>query len=143
MANQNTELLNELYKASSMGTSSINKILPKVKNPKLKKDLKAQLDTYHDSCQRLRSQIYQNNSEPQDINAVAKIMADMGITFNTAVDTSPTKIAELMINGTNMGIIAVQKALNSCPNADDNLKKQTQDMLSAEQKYIDILKNYL
>lgn len=143
MTNEDLDLLNSLYKNATMATSSINTILPKVESPKLKSELQAQLNNYSTECQDLRSKIYAANDEPDKINLLTKTYADAGILMSTMMNSSPSHIAEMMIQGTNMGVIEISKALNSDKNILPELKMQAETMLRKEQQYIDKLKAYL
>lgn len=143
MPNQNIDILNSIYKNASMGTSAISKVLPKVNNPKMKQELKNQRNNYHTICQDVRNQIYDLNSEPQTISPVSKVYADLGITASTLTNNSPTHIAEMMIQGTNMGIIEIVKAINSYDSITPEMKNQADSILKREQQYIDNLKAFL
>lgn len=49
----------------------------------------------------------------------------------------------MLIQGTNMGIIKINKALNHTVTASPKLVQEAKDMLKKEQAYIDNLKGYL
>ena len=80
--------------------------------------------------------------KPQPLSKTAKLMSKMGICFNCAKDKSE-HIAEMLIQGTNMGIIKINKALNHTVTASPKLVQEAKDMLKKEQAYIDNLKGYL
>lgn len=143
MPNQNIDILNSIYKNASMGTQAIQKVLPKVKNPKMKQELKCQRNHYHSICQDIRTQIYDLNAEPQDINSMIKLYSDAGIAVSIFINSTPSHIAELMIQGTTMGIIDIIKAMNCYQDINPELKKQAEKILKREQEYIDNLKVYL
>lgn len=143
MPSQNIDILNSIYKNASMGTSAISKVLPKVNNPKMKQELKNQRNNYHTICQDVRNQIYELNSEPKAINPISKAYADIGIAASTLTNNSSNHIAEMMIQGTNMGIIEIVKAVNSYENITPELKSQADSILKREQQYIDNLKAFL
>ena len=143
MQNQETKLLSSLYKNASMGTSSINTILSKVKNPKLKGELIAQLKNYSTEATSLKKMITEKNGEPRDINLLTKTYADAGIMVSTMMNSTPSHIAEMMIQGTNMGVIEITKALNADKEVDPQLKQHAEDMLQKEQLYTNKLKTYL
>ena len=143
MQNQDLELLNSLYKNASMGTTSINTILPKVEDPQLKGELQAQLNNYSTECQDLKQKIQMQNEEPKEIGNLSKFYADAGIMMSTMMNSAPSHIAEMMIQGTNMGVIEITKNLNADKNITPEIKSQAEDMLKKEQQYIDKLKAYL
>ncbi len=139
----NVFLLKELYKVSSMGTAAINRVIPHVEDRGLRLALKSQRDCYNDNCRDLKEKLSKENAEPRKVNPMERMMSDIGIMYNTAIDNSSGKIAELMMNGTNMGIIAVQRALNEAKGADPELRSQAETLLRKEQVYLNRLKKYL
>ncbi len=143
LKSHNVFLLKELYKASSMGTASINRIIPHVSDRNLRLALKSQRDCYNDNCRIFKQKLAEEDSEPRKVNAVTRMMSDIGIFYNTAVDSSSGKIAELMMNGTNMGIIAVQRALNETKGADKEIRAEAERLLRNEQVYLNRLKKFL
>lgn len=143
MAEKKADLLNSLYKNASMGTSSIRTVLPNVKNPQLRRELKTQLETYQDSCRQLHHQIHSVNEKSGILERLTQTYADAGIVVSTLLDSSSSHIAEMMIQGTNMGIVEITKSLNSDSSTTPELKTQAENMLKNQQAYIDKLKYYL
>lgn len=143
MKNKNLEILNSLYQNTSMGISALEKIIPKVSDSNLKGELQAQLRNYNEQNQHLTQAIYSFDAAPKDLGAYTKASADIGITMNTLVSTSPSHIAKMMIQGTDMGIIDINETLNKCNGIDQNVVTQATDILSNEQQYIEKLKKYL
>ncbi|MEG0614879.1 MAG: hypothetical protein RR540_03910 [Oscillospiraceae bacterium] len=143
MPKQNIDLLNSLYKTAAMGTFTIQSILPKVENPNLREELSAQLDNYHTETKALKEQIFNEKGVPEDIGNFTKFYADLEISVSTMKDCSPSHIAEMIIKGSNMGILDVQKNLNACSNPPPDVKKKANAMLKQEQEYINKMKSYL
>lgn len=143
MENVNLALLNSLYQNTAMGINAINQIIPKIDDTQLKGELQAQLNNYHGHAENLRQQIYALDSEPADLGVLQKATSNAGIAFSTLTNSSTTHIAEMMIQGTNMGVIDINKLLNQCQPIDENLKTEARNILSQEQQYIDKLKMFL
>lgn len=142
MYSQN-KLYNALYQNAEMGTSSIRKVFPKVQDSKLKSELRMQLSNYKNQTNQLIGEMRSQNMKPEPVPKMTKIMTSMGIAMNCAKDNSTEHIAEMLIQGTNMGVIKINKALNSSVTASPKLVQEAKLMLSKEQKYIDDLKAYL
>ena len=138
-----TGILNSLYQNVSMGESSIKKILPKVKDPAMKSELQRQLRNYKNQVSNVTSQLKAENQKPTDLGFIAKTMSSAGIALNCAKDSSSQHLAEMMIQGTNMGVIKINKALNSAVDASPKLIQEATSLLAHEQKYINNLKSYL
>ena len=65
------------------------------------------------------------------------------IQMNTLLDSSEQHIAEMMINGTTMGIIDMTKKLNELEKPKANEKKIAEEFIESSQAYIDMWKTYL
>ena len=65
------------------------------------------------------------------------------IQINTLRDSSEQHIAEMMINGTTMGIIDINKKLNELEQPKAKEKDIAEEFIENSQAYIDMWKNYL
>lgn len=106
-------VLDELNKGCSMGIDAISYILDKVKNSEFKKVLEIQLNDYKQISKEIKK-LYPNYSDkkPHETSTMNKIMTFYGIEMKTMTDESDSKLAELLLKGTNMGIIEGRRLLN-------------------------------
>lgn len=141
--NEQTKLLNALYQNAEIGTGAIRKIFPKVQDTRLKNELRMQLSNYRDSTNTIAHQMKARNEKPQPASKLTKMMTSAGIAVNCAKDNSTEHIAEMLIQGTNMGVIKINKAINRSSSVNPKVIQEAKTMLSAEQRYIDNLKGYL
>lgn len=140
---EQSKLYNALYQNAEMGTSSIKKIFPKVYDTKLKNELRMQLSNYKEQTNQIVGKMKSQHLKPQPLPKMVKLMSQIGITLNCAKDKSTEHIAEMLIQGTNMGVIKINKAINHSLTASPKLVQEAKKMLSKEQQYIDNLKSYL
>lgn len=124
-------VLDELNKGACMGKDAIHFILDKVKDEELKKELNRQYNKYKEISEEI-NEIYPkyNEGKPHKTGAVNKIMTWYGIEMKTLLDESTSKVAELLLQGTNMGIIEGRRLLNH--------KKTDSDVHVIVQKYVDM-----
>ncbi len=140
----NINALDELNKGASMGRETINYVLDNVKDKKLKKVLTNQLKEY----ERLLSKIekiypkYNKNKEPHEINMMEKKMAKKGLEMRLFVDDSASRISELFLKGTNMGIIEGRKLLNN-KNIDSKVHSLLDEFVNMQEAYVEKLKEFL
>ena len=71
-----------------------------------------------------------------------KMMTWYGIQKDTILDDSVSKLADLLINGTNMGIIEGRKLLNN-KTMDKKVHKICSEYVKVQEKYIEKLKKFL
>ena len=106
MENQNLNILDEVNKGATMGMDAITIISEKVKDNEFKKVLETEFDKYNQIYHRV-NELYNNYSdkEPHETNAMNKMMTWYGIQMKTMADDTTSKLSELLMQGTNMGII--------------------------------------
>ena len=73
---------------------------------------------------------------------ITKAMTWYGIEKDTMMDDSISKLADLLINGTNMGIIEGRKLLNN-KKMDKKVHKLCCDYTKMQENYIEKLKKFL
>lgn len=141
--NDKEKLLTAVLQNSEMGTSAIRQIFPSVSDSTLRTELRHQLAEYEKQHNNVCRQMQLLHMKGKPISPMAKAMSSMGIAMKTAADNSSQHLAEMLIQGTNMGIIEINKALNSAKDISGSLKNDTKELLRKEQQYIDRLKSYL
>ena len=133
--------LNALYKNTDMGSTAISNILSKTSDEKLKTELSSQLEMYKNHSKQLENQMAFYGEVPKGAGNMTKAYTNMAIKMSMLKDNSTSNIAEKMIQGTNMGIIELNKLMNSTNNK--RIQNQAQEILNNEQEYIDRLKQFL
>ena len=140
---QNRELLNAIYKNTRMATLAIDSIRDKFENKKLLSLIKKQNKKYEDITHRCEKIAQENNILLNDVGGMQKMMNTSTINVKTYIDNSTCHIAEMMIKGTNMGIIDVVKKTGEFKTASQEILKLAHDLQSAEEEFVDILKTFL
>ena len=135
--------LDEIHKGSCMGVDAISFILDKVEDEKLEKLLRKQYKSYKDICERIET-IYSkyNEGKPHSTSMPEKVMTDWMVNMKTMVDKSTSHITELLIQGTNMGIIEGRRILNK-KNLNEEVNDLVQKYVTMQEKYLDNLKEFL
>ena len=141
--NPNVAALNMIYQNSKMAIDSIDCLIPKVKNINLKKDLASQMLGYHNLVKNSSSQLYNINHYPEDVNIFAKIPAAASIYIKSAVDSSESHIAEMMIQNATAGLIELQRNFNHNKNLSHEVYEIGIGAINFEQTNIHKLRNYL
>ena len=141
---QNKDTLDELNKGCAMGMDALKYVLDKVEDNSFKKVLENQYKEYkdiHDEIEKL----YQKYSDetPSETGIMTKAMTWSAVEMKTLMDNSNSKIAELLLQGTNMGIIEGRKLINHKPNIDDEVDKVLNEYVSMQENAVEILKKYL
>lgn len=137
------EILKEINKDAKTGIDGLNYTLEKVEESNLKNLLYNEKNSYQNIYDRTKELLIQRNEEIEDTSAVQKAMSWMGIQLSTLTDKSSSQIAEILIQGNDMGVIKGTKLLNNMEFSDTQIQNILQDFVRLQQKNIDDLKQYL
>lgn len=80
---------------------------------------------------------------PKDDNPMTEVMAWTGIQMNTITDKSNSHIADMLIQGTTMGIIEGRKLLNQNPNIDQEVRQVLDTFVKMQENNVEKLKTFL
>lgn len=144
MENQNLNILDEVNKGATMGMDAISYVSEKVVDNDFKEVLDTEYNKYKDISNRVNN-LYDNYSskEPHETNAMNKMMTWYGIQMKTMVDDSTSKLSELLMQGTNMGIIEGRRLLNQNQNIEPDVKNILNDFVVMQEDSVETLKKYL
>lgn len=145
MENENLNILDEINKGATMGMDAISYISEKVKDNTFKQVLNGEYNKYKDISRRVNN-VYQNYTtakEPHETNAMNKMMTWYGIQMKTMTDDTTSKLAELLMQGTNMGIIEGRRLINNNSNISNNVKNILNDFVTMQEDSVETLKKYL
>lgn len=144
MKNQNLNILDEVNKGATMGMDAISYVSEKVVDNDFKEVLNTEYNKYKDISNRVNN-LYDNfsNKEPHETNAMNKMMTWYGIQMKTMTDDSTSKLSELLMQGTNMGIIEGRRLLNQNQNIESDVKNILNDFVVLQEDSVETLKKYL
>ena len=140
---KNVEALKEICKGVKMGMDSISYLQEKVDTVELSDYLKHEYSMYNNVLKKVDSAFANYNVEPNDYGLGQKVMLWSGIQANTIKDTSNSKISEILMQGTNMGIIEGRRILNANKDLDSNVRKLINDFVSYQEQSVEKLKKFL
>lgn len=141
--NINLTILNEINKAAKMGMDSISYVIKKVGDENMKENLTTQFSEYGRIVDRVNNQFDKYGEIPDEAPVSDKMMSWTGVQLNTIKDKSNSHIAEMMIQGGDMGIIECQKLLNHNPYADNEVKNILNDFITVQKNDIEQMKTFL
>lgn len=142
--NQNLNILDEVNKGATMGINAITYVFPKAKDADFKKVLNVERNKYEKISERVND-LYSNYSqkEPHETNTMEKMMTWYGIQMNTLKDDSTSKLSELLMQGTNMGIIEGRRLINQNTYIAQDVKDILNDFVVMQEDSVETLKKYL
>lgn len=143
MHNQEINIYREIQRNTEMGMKAIDSISDKVFDDSLAKLIAKQSSEYAGIRNRAYDKLLEAGAEPYRSSHMENLMLTGGIYLNTLLNTSTAHIAELMIKGSNMGIVEMNKVLNHNEDALREATEMAEGLLSLEAKSMESLKKYL
>lgn len=140
---QDAELLNFVYQNAQMGVETIHQILKAVEHEGLKKQLQRQMEEYEDFQKEAAGMLEQNGYDEKGIRSFEKIRTYLMVNFQTMTDRTTSHIAEMMMIGSNMGVIQAVKNLKKYDNVDKNVKDLMERLRKKEEQNLEKLKEFL
>lgn len=142
--NQNAEMLNFIYQNSEMGVETLNQIIQIVENQSLTKQLESQRRMYKEIHEKSKEMLNENGYDEKAISTFEKITAYIMINLKTLTDKSDSHIAEMLIQGSNMGIIDAVKKINEYEkSAEKDIIALMKKLKKFEEENAEKLKAYL
>ena len=137
------DFLSEIYKNTKMGADSIINLLPKDEGIRSLRTM--QLDGDERYAARAQEALEARGVDAKEENVMTRLGARMGMAFNTMLDSTTGHIAEMMIEGSNMGITDMTKLLNNfgVGNGDSEAVRLAREVVHFEEHNLEMLKPYL
>ena len=139
----NIKVLDEVNKGCAMGMDALKDILEKAEGKKFKETLEKHYEKYDKLSEKIRD-LYDEYCEsgPDETSKMEKTMTWYGIQMRTITDSSTSKLAELLMQGTNMGIIEGRKILNH-KDVDKKVNNIVDEFVKMQEKNVEELKEFL
>lgn len=138
------EMLNFIYQNSQMGVETLNQLIPMIDNEAFKKRIEAQLKEYEQIHEEAKKLLNRHGYDEKGIGALEKIMAYLMIDMKTLMDKSSSHITEMLIQGSNMGIIDAVKRINQYEKeAEKEVTALMKRLLKFEENNVERLKEAL
>ncbi|HHU92459.1 MAG TPA: hypothetical protein GXZ20_04920 [Halanaerobiaceae bacterium] len=143
MSNDTVKLLRECNAGCKSATNSMEQVLRYLDN----EDLKNLIDEYNDKHIKLGDECHQMlnelDEEEKDPDKMAKTFSWISTEVKLMVNDNSQKIAELMIDGCNLGIKSLSKYINQYKNASNESVDLAKRLIKIEQEFMNELLKYL
>ncbi len=144
MIEQDTvKLLRECDAGVKMGVSSIEDVLPHVRNADFEKLLTKCKNEHNQLDGELQKLLDKYKDEGKEPNPIAKGMSWMKTNMKLGLDESDETVADLITDGCNMGVKSLNKYLNKYEAADEVSKDICKRLINLEEKLAVDIRSYL
>lgn len=137
------ELLNELHKATKAAIVGIDNLKAEINNGDFVELVQKQNQYYEAFSKRIKKMAVNFEFEPDDINIFMKAGSFMQSKFKTMMDSSDEKVAEILINGTKMGIQNMNELIHEYEDANGNILALAKEFKENLEKFLTSLKEFV
>lgn len=137
------DLLKDISESSEMGRDSIMHVIKLTDDPTFRKALETQLTEYANMYDTADKMLQERGSRPSGISPAAKATSYVMATMKTLKNNTPSCIAEMMIQGSTMGITKITRQLNEYDGSDEAVAHLGEKQLKTEQANIEEMKKFL
>ena len=141
--NIENELANRIYENVRMASYAIDCIIEKIENKKLAELLRSQNKFYLSAVVDIEKLAKKLSFDLKDINPILKGMSYISIKTKTIMNNDSPKLAEMLVQGTTMGITDTLKALSEFKTKNEELLTLAKRIVSHEEEFVDSLKTFL
>ena len=143
MENENLNILDEVNKGATMGMDAISYVSEKAKDNNFKEVLDVEYNKYKKISTRVHDMYeHYSDKQPHETNSMTKAMTWYGIQMRTMMDSTTSKLSELLMQGTNMGIIEGRKLLNN-KETNQEIHDLLEEFVTMQEDSVEQLKKFL
>jgi len=136
-------LLQECNAGIKMGVSSIDEVLPKVKNSELRTKLESCRKKHGELGDDTHALLNEYGDTGKEPTPMAKAMSWMKTNMKLSMDEKDETVADLITDGCNMGVKSLSRYLNEYKAADERSKDIAKRLISLEEQLVDDMRPYL
>lgn len=137
------ELLAEVFRNSQLALQSIADILPETEDLELREELMRQHEEYEKIGGRAAILAKDKAIELKSPGPIKKAMMWSSIKMNTMSDNSRSHIAEMMVQGTVMGITALRSSIGEAEEQGDEIRSLAKELLAMEESFEKVWKKMI
>lgn len=142
--NQDTvRLLKECNSGCKMATNSMEQVLPYVTDDKLKSVIMNYNDKHIKIGDECHQMLNESLEDEQDPHVMAKAFSWISTEVKMMLSNDAQKIADLLIDGCNMGIKSLSGYLNQYTSASEDSREMARKLIWIEQEFTKDLLEYL
>lgn len=143
ITNVDLDLLEKTYQNAKMGITAIEAVLDKASDREFYSDLNKQLQDYKMLAGKSKQQLRKNGVRPKDNSLYKSMMLKSNIKMNTMISSDDSHIAQMVIQGSTMGVTQMTRLLHANRDADGISTQIARDFVKKEEDNINTMKNYL
>lgn len=141
--NATVKVLKEIYQSAKTAMDAISVLIPKAQASDFRTSLENQLEEYHNIADEATMQLHGFRELPDDVSVFTKLGMWSAVQMNTITNQNTDHMAEIMINGSTMGIIDMTKYMKNNHDISPYVTDLASRLIKTEQKNIEVMKQFL
>lgn len=137
------KMLNMISKNAEMGVVGIDAVKDYASSEKFKKELMNQRSEYSKIYKSAYSMLKESGCDVLHVNPMAKMSTEMMSRMKTMADPTDEKIAEMMLQGSAMGVAKVIRNSNEYTGNNKEINDLAEKLRKTEEQNIENMKRYL
>ena len=137
------KLLRECDAGIKMGIASIDDVLDKICSENFAEVLRKCKCEHFNLAGEIEDKLKRHCDSGKEPNCVAKKMSWVKTNMKLAMDDSDAAIADLMIDGCNMGVKSLSRYLNQYPAADSESRSIAKRLIEEEESHAKSMRGFL
>ncbi len=143
IGNIDLDLLEKTYQNAKIGITAIEEVIDKASNTDLIRDLNNQLKDYSEIANKAREELLKNGTGAKEKPIYDRAMMRGNIKMNLWMEPTDSRIADMVIKGSTMGMTQMSKLINDKKDADGTSVQIAKEFVRKEESNIQTMKAYL
>ncbi|MBO5284229.1 MAG: hypothetical protein J6B43_14100 [Lachnospiraceae bacterium] len=143
MRSQEVAIYREIQKNTEKAMRALDIMNDKIYDEELARQMSRQSLKYSELHNQAMEQLLQAKAEPHRENHVENLLLAGSIHYNTLLNTSTSHMAELLIRGSNQGILDMKRTLNRNTDVGEKPTTLARQLIAFEEKNVERLTQYL
>ncbi len=140
---QNAKLTKVMCETARMGAEAVSMLLGKTDDEGMRETMLSQKAMYEKFDREGEKMLKAAGQHVKKQGPLARAGTWMGIQMDTMMDSTPSHLADMLIQGSTMGVIEITRAKSENPEADGEAVRLADAYLKEENDNIEKLKKYL
>lgn len=143
IGNVDLDLLEKTYQNASIGITALKAVMDKVDSREMNKELHKQLRDYREIADKTKNQLLANGTKVKEESFYIRTIMKGNVKMNILMRPTDSRIAQMVIQGSTMGVTQMTKLLHAKSDADGVSTEIAKEFIRKEESNIETMKKYL
>ena len=137
------KIMKEAVRSTTMGKNAIDNIMPYVSDEELKKVIEGQKERLETTLQEAGKELSAEDREEAEGSKLSKTVLKASSVMSAMMNSEPSHIARMLIEGYEMGIVSMQKCINDLAKQGDTAPALAVELVKSYDRNIKALRKFL